>query len=90
MLGKISYEPHREWCTSLMETMSISDARDHLLDAMETARTEAVFEGPNIPGSSSRPISGGREPRVHGDLLACALAKSKHTYGVTKAVCGLT
>jgi prevent-host-death family protein len=26
-----------------MVTMSISDARDHLLDAMETARTEAVF-----------------------------------------------
>ncbi len=26
-----------------MATMSISDARDHLPDAMETARTEAVF-----------------------------------------------
>jgi antitoxin Phd len=26
-----------------MATMNISDARDHLLDAMETARTEAVF-----------------------------------------------
>jgi len=26
-----------------MATMNISDARDHLPDAMETARTEAVF-----------------------------------------------
>jgi PHD/YefM family antitoxin component YafN of YafNO toxin-antitoxin module len=26
-----------------MATMNVSDARDHLPDAMETARTEAVF-----------------------------------------------
>jgi len=28
---------------STIATMNISDARDHLSDAMETARTEAVF-----------------------------------------------
>ncbi len=37
------YETIDELYDSGMATMSISDARDHLPDAIETARTEAVF-----------------------------------------------
>ena len=37
------YETSNELYNSSMATMNISDARDHLPDAMETARTEAVF-----------------------------------------------
>ncbi|MGI8678397.1 MAG: type II toxin-antitoxin system Phd/YefM family antitoxin [Jatrophihabitans sp.] len=37
------YDPGAELYDSDMATMNISDARDHLPDAMETARTEAVF-----------------------------------------------
>ncbi len=37
------YETIDELYSLGMATMSISDARDHLPDAMETARTEAVF-----------------------------------------------
>jgi len=37
------YEEIDELYDLCMATMSISDARDHLPDAMETAQTEAVF-----------------------------------------------
>lgn len=37
------YDRDIELYDSSMATMNISDARDHLPDAMETARTEAVF-----------------------------------------------
>ena len=41
--GKRLYETTPESYNLGMATMNISDARDHLPDAMETARTEAVF-----------------------------------------------
>ncbi len=41
--GHHLYDADHELYDSGMATMSISDARDHLPDAMETARTEAVF-----------------------------------------------
>jgi len=41
--GHYLYDPGGELYDSDMATMNISDARDHLPDAMETARTEAVF-----------------------------------------------
>ena len=37
------YDTVTESYDSRMATLNISDARDHLTDAMETARTEAVF-----------------------------------------------
>ncbi len=37
------YDTGDELYDSCMATMNISDARNHLPDAMETARTEAVF-----------------------------------------------
>ena len=37
------YDAATESYDSRMATMNISDVRDHLPDAMETARTEAVF-----------------------------------------------
>jgi antitoxin Phd len=37
------YEPGGDLYNMTMATMNISDARNHLPDAMETARTEAVF-----------------------------------------------
>lgn len=37
------YDSMRELYDWLMATMNMSEARDHLPDAMETARTEAVF-----------------------------------------------
>ena len=37
------YDPSLELYDSVMATMNMSEARDHLPDAMETARTEAVF-----------------------------------------------
>lgn len=41
--GHHLYDRDIELYDSSMATMNISDARDHLPDAMETARTEAVF-----------------------------------------------
>jgi antitoxin Phd len=41
--GAALYETAHESYNLGMATMNISDARDHLPDAMETARTEAVF-----------------------------------------------
>jgi len=41
--GHHLYDSEAELYDSGMATMSISDARNHLPDAMETARTEAVF-----------------------------------------------
>ena len=39
----VLYDPRVELYTSCVATINISDARNHLPDAMETARTEAVF-----------------------------------------------
>jgi len=41
--GHPLYDPGAELYDSLMATMNISHARDHLPDAIKTARTEAVF-----------------------------------------------
>jgi len=38
-----SYEPEDELYNPSMATINVSDARNHLPAAMETARTEAVF-----------------------------------------------
>lgn len=43
MTGHHLYDMSSELYDSAMATMSISDARDHLPAAIETARTEAVF-----------------------------------------------
>ncbi len=43
LLKRDLYEKLDELYNLDMATMSISEARDHLPDAMETARTEAVF-----------------------------------------------
>ncbi len=42
-IGYHLYEPGDELYDPSMATMNISDARNHLPAAMETARTEAVF-----------------------------------------------